>query len=149
MCVAGSVVEGDGYQLMVSRSARAAWGGCTAVVDTVLGLVHTRPSPGGITLGVNKTCGGWYVDVKENTEERWRPHDHLAASDTLRVCSFYIYIEQMLLSKAASLQRLMHTRIHRRRSQPCRATASSSGAVRARRLVQWHFDTQQLGGAWD
>ena len=42
----------------------------------------------------------------------------------------------------------MHTFTHRRRSQPRKETASSSGAVRARRLAQGHLDTQ-LGGAGD
>ena len=37
---------------------------------------------------------------------------------------------------------------HRRRSQPRRATASSSGAVRGRCLPQGHLDTQ-IGGAGD
>ena len=37
---------------------------------------------------------------------------------------------------------------HRRRSQPCKATASSSGAVRVRCLAQGHLNTQ-LGGAGD
>jgi hypothetical protein len=41
-----------------------------------------------------------------------------------------------------------HTFTHRRRSLPRRATASSSGAVRVRRLAQGHLDTQ-LGGAGD
>ena len=42
----------------------------------------------------------------------------------------------------------MHTFTHRRRSQPRRATASWSGAVRVRRLAQGHLHTQ-LGGAGD
>ena len=37
--------------------------------------------------------------------------------------------------------------IHRRRCQPCKATASSSGAVRLRSLAQGHFDTPTLGGS--
>ena len=41
----------------------------------------------------------------------------------------------------------MHTVTHRRRSQPRRATASWSGAVRVRRLAQGHLDT--LGEAGD
>ena len=41
-----------------------------------------------------------------------------------------------------------HTLTHRRRCQPRRATASSSGAVRVRRLAQGHLTTR-LGGAWD
>ena len=36
----------------------------------------------------------------------------------------------------------MYTFTHRRRCQPCRATASSSGAVRVRRLAQGHLDTR-------
>ena len=46
------------------------------------------------------------------------------------------------------LQPFIHTFTHRRRSQPLRVTASSSGAVRVRRLAQRHLNTQ-LGGAWD
>ena len=42
----------------------------------------------------------------------------------------------------------MHTFAHRRRSQPRKATISTSGAVRARRLAQGHLDTQS-GGAGD
>ena len=42
----------------------------------------------------------------------------------------------------------MHTFTHRRRCQPCKATASSSGAVRVRCLAQGHLDNQ-LGGAGD
>ena len=42
----------------------------------------------------------------------------------------------------------MHTFTHRRRSQPRRATASSSGATRVRRLAQGYHDTR-LGGAGD
>ena len=42
----------------------------------------------------------------------------------------------------------MLTFTHRRRSQPCKVTASSSGAVRVRRLTQGHLHTQ-LGGAVD
>ena len=41
-----------------------------------------------------------------------------------------------------------HTFTHRRRSQPCRATASSLGAVGVRCLAQAHLNTQ-LGGAGD
>ena len=37
----------------------------------------------------------------------------------------------------------MHTFKHRRRCQPWRAKASSSGAVRVRRLAQGHLDAQQ------
>ena len=36
----------------------------------------------------------------------------------------------------------MHTFTHQRRCQPCNATASSSRAVRVRRLAQGHLDTQ-------
>ena len=46
----------------------------------------------------------------------------------------------MLLSK-------IHTFTHRRRCQPCKTTASSSGAVRVRCLAQGHLDTHTLGGA--
>ena len=42
----------------------------------------------------------------------------------------------------------MHTFTHRRRCHPRRAIASSSGAVRARRLAQGHLETQ-LGGDGD
>ena len=41
----------------------------------------------------------------------------------------------------------MHTFTQRWRCQPCKTTASSSGAVRVRRLAQGHLDT--LGGAGD
>ena len=37
---------------------------------------------------------------------------------------------------------------HWRRSQPRRATASWSGAVRVRRLAQGHLDTQLGGAGW-
>ena len=46
----------------------------------------------------------------------------------------------------SALQWIMHTFTHRRRCQPRRATASSSGAVRVRCLAQGHLNTQ-LGGA--
>ena len=46
----------------------------------------------------------------------------------------------------SNLQRFIHTFTHRRRSQPRKALASSSGAVRVRSLARGHFDTQ-LGGA--
>ena len=46
----------------------------------------------------------------------------------------------------SDLQPFIHTFTHQRRSQPRRAPASSSGAVRC--LAQGHLDTQ-LGGAWD
>ena len=42
----------------------------------------------------------------------------------------------------------IHTFTHRRRRQPCKATVSSSGAVRVRRLAHGHLDIQ-LGGAGD
>ncbi|CAL8365855.1 unnamed protein product [Arctogadus glacialis] len=48
----------------------------------------------------------------------------------------------------SDLHRLIHTLTHRRQSQPCKATASSSGAVRVKCLAQGHIDTQ-LGGARD
>ena len=37
----------------------------------------------------------------------------------------------------------VHTLTHRRRSQPCQATASSSGAATLRCLAQGHLDTQR------
>ena len=40
----------------------------------------------------------------------------------------------------------IQTFMHRRRSQTCRATASSSGAVRVRRLAQGHLDTRRSQG---
>ena len=39
----------------------------------------------------------------------------------------------------------MHTSTHRRRSQPCRETASWSGAVRVRRLAQGHSARRSRG----
>ena len=48
----------------------------------------------------------------------------------------------------SDLHRLMHTLTHRRQSQPCKATASSSGAVRVKCLAQGHINIQ-LGGAGD
>ena len=42
----------------------------------------------------------------------------------------------------------IHPFTHRRLSQPRRATVSSSGAIRVRRLAQGHHDTW-LGGAGD
>ena len=52
------------------------------------------------------------------------------------------------LYNIASLSPIIQTFPHRRWSQPCRATASSSGAVRVRRLARGHLDTH-LGGAGD
>ena len=48
----------------------------------------------------------------------------------------------------SDLYRLIHTLTHQRQSQPCKATASSSGAVRVKCLAQGHINTQ-LGGAGD
>ena len=42
----------------------------------------------------------------------------------------------------------IHTFTHQRRCQPCRATASWSGAVRVRCLYQGHFETRR-GGTGD
>ena len=46
----------------------------------------------------------------------------------------------------AFIQSDLHRLTHRRQSQPCKATASSSGAVRVKCLAQGHINTQ-LGGA--
>ena len=47
------------------------------------------------------------------------------------------------------LQRFLHTFTHQRRCQPCKATASSSGAVRVRCLAQGHLDTRRgWAGDW-
>ena len=54
----------------------------------------------------------------------------------------------MVLIFIVTLLTDMHPFTHRRRSQPRRATASSSGAIRERRLAQGHHETQ-LGGAGD
>ena len=43
----------------------------------------------------------------------------------------------------------IHVFTHRRRYQPCKGTASSSGAVRGSCLAQGHLDTRRLGGAGD
>ena len=62
---------------------------------------------------------------------------------------FYIYIVGillMLLSKTTNP--FMPTVTHRRRSPTCRATASTSGAVRVRHFAQGHLNIQ-LGGAGD
>ena len=48
----------------------------------------------------------------------------------------------------SDLHRLTHTLTHRRQGRPCKAIASSSGAVRVKCLAQGHIDTQ-LGGAGD
>ena len=48
----------------------------------------------------------------------------------------------------SDLHRLIHTLTHWRQSQPCKATASSSGAVMVKCLAQGHINTQ-LGGAGD
>ena len=48
----------------------------------------------------------------------------------------------------SDLHRLIQTLTHRWQSQPCKATASSSGAVRVKCLAQGHINTQ-LGGAGD
>ena len=53
-------------------------------------------------------------------------------------------ILRSLLSKATK----NHSFTHRRQCQPHKATASSSGAVRVRRLALGHLDTR-LGGAGD
>ena len=52
------------------------------------------------------------------------------------------------LSKRFTILPNIHPFTHRRRCQPCKATASSSGAVRGRCLTQGHLDTK-LGGAGD
>ena len=39
---------------------------------------------------------------------------------------------------------LMHASTHRRQCQPCKATASSSGAVRVRCAAQRHLDTARM-----
>ena len=48
----------------------------------------------------------------------------------------------------ADIHPFMHTFTQRQRSQPRRATASWSGAIRVRRLAQGHHETR-LGGAGD
>ena len=48
----------------------------------------------------------------------------------------------------SDLHRLIHTLTHLRQSEPCKATASSSGAVRVKCLAEGHINTQ-LGGARD
>ena len=58
------------------------------------------------------------------------------------------YCGQRLVLIPPSIHPFMHTFTHRRRCQPCKATASSSGAVRVRCLAQGHLDTL-LGGARD
>ena len=52
-------------------------------------------------------------------------------------------------SKPFTILPNIHTFRHWRRCQPRKATASSSGAVKVRRLAQGHLDTQKLGGAGD
>ena len=42
----------------------------------------------------------------------------------------------------SNLHRLIHTLSHRRQRQPCKATASSSGAVRVKCLAQGHINTR-------
>ena len=65
-----------------------------------------------------------------------------------------VYDDILLLGHLADafiqsdLHRLIHTLTHRRQSQPCKATASSSGAVRVKCLAQGDVNTQ-LGGAGD
>ena len=59
--------------------------------------------------------------------------------------SYYIHIYGICRLQS-DLQPFIHSFAHRRRCQPSRATASSSGAVRVRCLPQGHLDTQ-LGGA--
>ena len=69
---------------------------------------------------------------------------------------FYSFIWNFSITIRAFIRRfypkrltwLIHTLTHRRQSQPCKVTASSSGAVRVKCLAQGHNDTQ-LGGAGD
>ena len=64
----------------------------------------------------------------------------------IRNVHLHLAILLTLLSKAT--YNYIHTFTHRRRSQPHRATTSSSAAVRVRCLAQAHLDNQ-LGGAAD
>uniref|UniRef100_A0A8C5CHJ4 non-specific serine/threonine protein kinase n=1 Tax=Gadus morhua TaxID=8049 RepID=A0A8C5CHJ4_GADMO len=48
----------------------------------------------------------------------------------------------------SDLHRLIHTLTHRRQSPPCKATASSSGAVRVKCLAQGHINTSLARRSW-
>ena len=58
------------------------------------------------------------------------------------------FSDQWLFKILPNLHPLMHKFTPRRRCQPCKETASSSGAVRVRCLTKGHLDTHTHSTAW-
>ena len=67
---------------------------------------------------------------------------NVSSSCSMSSTVFWLHLHLRHLAFITSdLHWLIHTFTHRQRSQPCKATASTSGAVRLRRLTQGHLDT--------
>ena len=99
-------------------------------------------------LRVTRPQGCDYPEHGQTAASLQRHHDpklHMLCVHTQYVV--YTYIKGILLTllSQSNLQPFIHTK---QRSQPRRATASSSETVRVRRFAQGHLDAQ-LGGAGD
>ena len=96
-------------------------------------------------LGYDGVCGGSFgrsVDLKgqQNMDEM--------VNGLLSYGALLTSGHSKRFTILTNIHPFMHTFTRRRWRQRCQATASSSGAVRARRLAQGHLHTR-LGGVWE